>query len=468
MVLWRLTLEQISLIKHELPSRQRFTYCTNEYDNNASWQYQKRRYSRVECDKHIVLVFETKCDDTSAVLKLMQSSHVEEALGGEQRWFVQYPGMVVVGAYPVFRPLTKHYKLTPQGGVGFTHGKHHRDVRIWQYKDLLESCFLLDRITNNCTLCAMSPAECFSSRLHVEFGAKKSNLDDLYASSASTLEAFLKQTFKGSDSWEYVSPRMCCADPFCARLRPFNTIDFSEVNASKHRNQVRAKNAVRTKQALLRCKRECVFNGHCAAMAHYCQTEGSLRGPFRVDLSGVLRWFVSTGGLKGRTPEDVALIARNAGVETRLPDGRRWFLGKFTKSFEKVTFFQSHTLARYDFSWEDTLRLLRTPYRRAGTYVYPPVQWQFEKMNDEALLAYIELCNMPDMYYGRGRSMWGRTDEPTRDIVWCGANRFDINDGRFRIHSYAALRAHLPAWSRCPPIMQSFLRSTTESAGVGS
>lgn len=451
----------------------KLTYCVNELSRHT-WRYRVRRYGSNTRADHLALVFETEKNDYRELLRVMQDPHVEQVIEAKHRWFVQHPGKIVVGTFPVFEALSKHLASTPRGGVGYTCGGFCENHRVWTYQELADRCVLLDRITNNCELCTISAAECMSERLGVPTFTERTKLEDLQdednlSPRGNAVAAFIKHAFRDS-KWEYVSPRACSGDAFGTRIQPINSIDFKEVVTSRHRDAERARNAANTRAALRRCKSECMFYEYCGAVAkpYYglpvrCQQEkGEANGPYRTaSILEALHWFLERSGLGGRTQEDVALIALNAGLETRLPDGCIWVLERFAPDFRGVEFSSRRATLVHTFSWDETLRLLHTPYRTGNEYVYPTVQKPSRLMREDELMIYIELCQMQSIYSGRGGG-WGRQDADVHDIGWSPDCGFYINDSlcnrynTIHISSYPELKARLRPWS-CPQVLREFL-----------
>ena len=101
------------------------------------------------------------------------------------------------------------------------------------------------------------------------------------------------------------------------------------------------------------------------------------------------------------TPEEVSLIARNAGISTRI-FGHELVMGRMDAALRRVVFYRPQTLEKRYFSFEEAVLLCKTPFRWGGRFVYPRRRIYDEEkhrlitparpMTSVELFTYAEIC----------------------------------------------------------------------------
>lgn len=387
------TLKQLELLSPLPPQRRKVTVALN----------------CLACSGHesrVAVVVDTRdLPTTLETLKyVMDFSFVNPLrLSDSSLWFVQHPQCVVIGGFPGTIAHPNKMALLA-GGIGYIDTQGNKAT--WSYKLLSSQCQFWERWVANCQTCNRTSAfDCLQVQLlaagvSLPTTAEKAafSLDRVYEKD---IPKVLRRILLHSPC-EFVPPRHTSQNPFSNFLREVDDIDFGLVEENRRREQERGKAAAATKRCLKRCREECFFVEYCPyilgrerSASHWCQTNpwgdtDMPKGPFsKAEIEATKREV-----LEQITPQHrkvIGFFAQNGGAATRI-FGYWLELGKMDPTLQFVEWHEPKGHRKMRFSIEDSLYLLRTPFRQRKRYYRPRTWTRPQQLDDDTLFLYIELC----------------------------------------------------------------------------
>lgn len=235
--------------------------------------------------------------------------------------------------------------------------------------------------------------------------------------------------FPLTNGYYYIRPKTACLDADLPRydkigyLRFYDTLDITAqtIEANKKRFHERACNAAATRRKQAACRKQCVFapcdlfsQGGRVSHINICLEDRDVPGPYPQErLAQIYRAWMKTF-TRMRTPEEIAFIAFNAGKITRV-FGCELTLGGMDKNLELVEFVGYRGKYFRYFSFEDTLEILRTPWRDGGDSYSRVHLRKAPEMPEEQLWTYAEIRQH---HYIPSRSYWGGAGVPIAWVKW--------------------------------------------------
>lgn len=294
-------------------------------------------------------------------------------------------------------------------------------------EDVLSSCCSIERVVGNCANCHVPPEQCFRERLqtwlqrddvrqhvpqirNILNGVGEGRLSTIDKMEESELVEFFGE-FGESSAWAYVSPGKT-GRPLSDSMRPICHHWMHELNELAAERSRNAKKAVETKAALKRCANRCILYPACPLIqrsygrkfAKRCQHgnfpgRGYKPGPYtRTMFEAVRAELLSKREPSWRPRHEVALIAYNAGVKTRLLGPELQLVG-MDCDMNGVLFRRTRLPhSRKVMSFEDAVEVCRLPFWHRGAFRHTAfVDTRNSReplsMSDEELHLYWEICS---------------------------------------------------------------------------
>ena len=309
---------------------------------------------------------------------------------------------------------------------------------------LWASCLKLERVVAGCAECEEAADTCLMARVtnwaHKEnvdrsvfdFLERESPIDDM---DTEDLRDVL-QNRVSNDRWIFIPPSMTVSTGFVKSLRPVSEHPMDSLEDVRADRSESAKKSARTRAALKRCENECViynncreYTESCKAGARMCQNKGDRyykggkkpTGPFTEQELLDAFWLFWHNKASKHTAKDMAFVAYNAGAITKAL-GRTLTLTKFSADLDSVEFVYKGGSYGYrdfetlEFSFEDTVKLLKIPRKDGNVYTYPGLEYPPRGMSEKELALYIDICQRDHLYCYNGRG--GPCEPQVAEVSW--------------------------------------------------
>jgi hypothetical protein len=449
-----------------------FTYCTKHRDGRGHMNMNYRKYAH-QHGHGFALAFDHK------IFAKMPFQDVASSIAGIPLLKKLFPFGFLVAQFPkahgreneALVATDSHWMIPPmddrEADIGlFTYDGQLVVGHFTDTSELTHTCYSIERVVNICGDCRKDREECTRERL-VKWAESKniptSHITFLSPSAAETksvidgldeeqLDELLRNEGENS-AWEYIHPNKTSDQVRKDSLRGVFDHNLHKVEEYAEKRSEASRKAAETRSLLRVCEAECIFSSVCPwvnsnyksgvrdchgtsgeSRSYYIHYGGGFpRGPYRQnDVDRAIDWY-----LEHRVGVDPVMlkvwstIAYNAGVTTRAT-GRPMTLCGVNESFNGAVFVTENTRSyryaeRKEFSFEDTLRILRTPYiedheyRKARGIAEPP-----RMLNRDELALYVEIIQHTHLA-GYQAGMFGRITPLMKSAEWDPTNaRFTV------------------------------------------
>jgi len=443
-----------------------------------SHNYKTYHYNRniLHPSARIVLFFDTTHlpGDNVQKMRAVVASRPVNALFAPPVWYEQHPSGIVVSTMPTtINSVAMAAQQAPDMQIGVTLGAEVSQRFQWSYAELEKKCQQLERLVG-CQDCPYKGKECAAFITSVGAGEVRTHQD---FQDFDVIDEYLRSALSSDLTWRYVPPNQLRRNPFTKRtFIEVGDLSFDFVESRREDAQERATKSAETRRWRTRCQ-QCVFAHYCPGMTdrrcswglRECFENNPVSGPFtQQELDAYLETYPFA-----LSRDKVEFLVRNSGVtRTRLFGGTYQLSRLEAPSSTNVIWERvgrSSGPPFLSFSFEDTMRIIRTPYRHERAYRYPKT-YEGVALTNEQLHLYAAVCEKGGVSRGRRRG-WGDSLLEAHFVGSAYDSALTVHDARGNrvcLKKYASL---LMYDYQFPPVEFSIfvrhLRLAQESQGVG-